>query len=122
MHILEILTMKYLNIIIQSTFPLLCSFSFCALSYCFIYCTIVIIHIIIIITIIIIIIVDYTCRSQFTNQKCWSDLFQFIVSALKLNVSTFINTIIFPYAALTYAQCVSGFFLFRLFDPVFLFN
>ena len=39
----------------------------------------------------------YTCRSQFANQKCWSDFTQFIVSALKLNVSTFINPIFYLY-------------------------
>ena len=39
----------------------------------------------------------YTCRSQFANQKCWSDFTQFIVSALKLNVSTFINPIFYVY-------------------------
>ena len=30
----------------------------------------------------------YTCRSQFANQKCWSDFTQFIVSGL-MNVETF---------------------------------
>ena len=39
----------------------------------------------------------YTCRSQIANQKCWSDFTQFIFSALKLNVSTFINTIFYLY-------------------------
>ena len=39
----------------------------------------------------------YTCSSQFANQKCWSDFTQFIVSALKLNVSTFINHIFYLY-------------------------
>ena len=57
MHILEISTMKYLNIIIQSTFLLLYSFSLCALSYCFIHTIVVIIRIISIILIIIIIII-----------------------------------------------------------------
>ena len=39
----------------------------------------------------------YTCRSQFANQICWSDLFQFIVLALKLNGTTLITTIIYVY-------------------------
>ena len=39
----------------------------------------------------------YTCRSQVANQKCWTDFTQFIVSALNLNVSTFITTIFYLY-------------------------
>ena len=39
----------------------------------------------------------YTCRSQFANDKCWSDFTQYIVSGLKLNVSTFINHIFYLY-------------------------
>ena len=87
--------MKYLNITIQRTILLLCSFSLCELSYCFIHHILSLLSLLLLLLLLLSMI--YTCRSQFANQKCWSDFTQFIVSALKFNVSTFINPIFYLY-------------------------